>query len=418
MKWVNEHRLETTRSLDYTNRKNVGIVVKTAEELKISNQLGLYIPRFMLNIPFSKAKEESISINYDKIKNHENSQIGETSAKTRNYFKVNCLSGTNTTIPNYALYEKVLVECIDEDIKTLYFRTDFVVNPGKRGKGDYFRIGAISPNLQQKDTDVESSKENFYYMEFDTKNKRIIIQNSAVNGEKRQFTILLDAKNGTLSMTDGERTLNMNANEDRVTLQNKANSIITMEGENINIQCKNLNIEAEESIKMKTQKYKLETNTLEEKVKNAKIEHTKYELTSNSGKENVNSYEMQNLTHKVTVPIVDFQVTGLAVKGSVAATGVSIAPNPPSPSAFPSLPAGDSVSEFGNSTTKVGTTKMNSNFGSVPLVRSPELQRVIVQMCVKIDMALAKGEFPLPPTASAEILPQINSIMASSISGS
>ena len=75
MKWVNEHRLETSRSLDYTNRKNIGIVVKTAEELKISNQLGLYIPRFMLNIPFSKAKEESISINYDKIKNHENSQI-------------------------------------------------------------------------------------------------------------------------------------------------------------------------------------------------------------------------------------------------------------------------------------------------------------------------------------------------------
>ena len=255
-------------------------------------------------------------------------------------------------------------------------------------------------------------------MEFDTKNQRIVIQNSAVNGEKYQYTILLDAKNGTLSLSDSERTINMNSGEDRVSLQNKADSVITLVGDTIEISCKKFKLEAEESIDIKTKKMKIETNTLDEKAKKVNFEHDNVEIKSKKTTSQIDSYEMKNTLHKLEVPMADFQVTGLAVKGAVATTAIALGPTPPSPSAPPSVPKGSSVSEMGMTIVKSGTTTVNQNGGAVPLVKSTTLQQIIIQMCIEIDKALGAGSANLPPTASATVIPMTNIMASTSVQGS
>lgn len=416
MRFLDEAHLKVEKSLDFTNKKTIGIVVKTAEELEETNVLGLFIPKLLFGITDYTPKEEDVELNYDKIVNHENNRIGANSIKSRNYFKVPGLYSTNSTMPAYGKYEKVFVDFIDSDIKTMYFTNETLVNPGKR-EGDIYRVGAISQNMSQKNTDVESSKDNFYYMEFDTKNKRIVIQNSVVNGEEFQYTILLDAKAGTLSMTDGKRILNMNSKEDRVTLQNEADSLMTLEGDSIKIKTAKLDIEADTSVNIKTKKYKLETTNFETTSKSAKIDHASLELSSKNTKANLNIFEMTNLTHKITVPIMDLQVTTLACKGLIAGTGLVMSPTPPSPSIPPTVPPGNSVSEFGHTTVKSGTQKVNTNMGAKPTVSAPSLQSILLQMCIEIDKALMKGEFPLPPTCSISVSPRLSSIVCASISG-
>lgn len=413
MKFIDERLLELSKSLDYTNKKTIGIVVKTAEEVGMSNVLGLYIPKLLLGMSYEEPKEENIEINYDKIVNHENNQIGKTSVESRNYFLVMGLSDPNLSIPAYGKYEKVFVDFIDSDIKSMYYQIHTLANPGKR-KGDKFRIGAISENIEQKNQDVESSKNNFYYMEFDTQNQRIIIQNSQVNNEKYMYSILLDAKNGTLSLSDGKRILNMNSNEDRVTIQNEADSLITLQDDNIDIQTNKLTITADSEIKIKTKKFKLETDSFDESSNTAKVNHKSLELSSTKGKLSINNFEMTNLLHKTTVPMVDFQVTALAVKGVVGCAGIATTPTPPSPSIPPNIPKGSSVSEMGNTTVKSGSQRINSNFGAVPSVRSPELQTVLMLMAVDIDKALMKTDIPLPPTSSATVGSNLNSISSKS----
>lgn len=415
MKLSNEKDLNLIRSLDFTSSKHIGIVLKTSEELG-ENRLGLYIPKLMLGIECSKdPKEETEEIKFDKIVNSENNIIGESSIKSRNYIELMGINIPNMTPPAFGKYEKVLVSMIDGDIKSMYYETQTFANPGKR-ESDRFRIGAISSNIQQKNTDVESSRNNFYHMEFDTDNQRIVIQNSIVNGEKFQFTILLDAKNGTLSLTDGKRMVAINSNDDRITLQNEADSIITMVEDTINIQTKKLNINADEEINIKTKKYNLETNNFVEKSSDAKVEHKSFEQTSTKGVYNIDMKEESNKLNKITVPVLDLQVTGVACKGLVAATGLTTAPTPPTPSAMPSLPPGHSVSEMGVSTIKSGTNIVNSNAGAMPLARAHILQNILTRICIEIDKAQLAGK--LPPTASLTIIPGLPGISSSSVMGS
>lgn len=418
MKFVNENKLELKSSLDYTSKKTIGIIFKTAEKLGISNRLGLFLPKLMFSLPADQIKGKAVEgthrIDYGMIVNHANNRIGDGSAKYRNYSIVNCIGPTNATIPQYAEYEKVFVDFIDQDIKTMYFVTDTLTDPGQR-KNDIYRIGAISPNKTQKGS-VESSKGNFYYMEFDTKNKRIVIENSKVNGELQQFTILLDAKNGTLSMTDGQRTLNMKAGDDRVTLENKANSCITMEGDTINVRCKKFNLEADESITMKTKKMAIETNSLEEKAKTIKFEHENVELKSKSTKSEIDSNETKCKTYKIDVPVLDCQADGLAVKGVIGTTGVAISTSPPSSNAPAQVPKGGQQIEMGQFVLKMGTAAINQNAGAIPLTTSTGVQQVVLQLCIEIDKAQAG--VPMPPTASMTILPIAQKMASTSVQGS
>ena len=417
MRFGNETFLELNKSLNYTSESTVGIVYKTAEELGVSNQLGIYIPKLMMNISPQKGQpvEGTVSLNYNKIVNSERKSVGDYTVKVRNYSIVNCIAPTNTSIPQYALYEKVFVDFIDQDIKTMYFTIDTLANPGQR-KSDIFRIGAISPNVKQRGQDVESSKANFYYMEFDTKNKRIVIQNSAVNAEKFQYTILLDAKNGTLSLTDSDRAVTIKSSEDRVTIQNKADSLITLEGDTIDIKCKKFNLEATESINIKTRKETIETTNLEETAKKVVFKHDNVEITSKNTKAKLDVYETKSNLYKIEVPMLDCQVQGVAVKGALAATAIALGPTPPSPSVPPSIPKGASVSEMGQTVVKLGRMAVNQNAGSVPLAKATTLQQVLIQMCIEIDKAQAG--VPMPPTASITVIPITAQIASNSVQGS
>ena len=321
-------------------------------------------------------------------------------------------------MPQYAKYEKVFVNFIDNDIKSAYFLPYTLPNPGKRQKGDTFRIGAISkPPLTKINQDVESSKENFYYMEFDTTNKRIVIQNSKVALEKYQYTILLDAKLGSLSLADDDgRAVTINSAKDQITLQNKASTIITIKQDTINMFCKKFNLEADESITIKTKNYKLDTTKFEENSKQAKISHKTLEHESTKGKYKIDNMETSCLTKKVSVPLcfMDF-TTGVAISGAVAASGMSFVPSPPSDKSMPSPSKGSMNIDMGNMVIKTGSNKVNQNAGAVPVVKFPQFQQLITLMCVDIDKALAAGPAVLPPTSSASVLPQVSQAAAQSL---
>lgn len=420
MKFENEKDLDVIKSADYTSSNQIGIVVKTAEELGTSNVLGVYLPKVMMGIDFSASKlEKNVSISHSKIKNKKNTYLaGTASVKTKNYINIIGLNIPNLAMPQYAKYEKVFVSFVDNDIKSAYFLPYTLPNPGKRQKGDIFRIGAISkPPLTQKNTDVESSKENFYYMEFDTINKRIVIQNSQADMEKYQYTVLLDAKNGTLSLADGKRAVTINSANDQITLQNEASTIITLKEDTINMYCKKFNLEAEESITMKTKDYKLDTTKFAENSKEAKINHKTLEHESTKGKYTINNMETTCITKKVSVPLCFMDcTTGVAISGAVAASGMSVAPSPPSDKNMPSPSKGSMEVAMGNVVIKTGSTKVNQNSGAVPVVKFPQFQQIITLMCVDIDKALSAGSAVLPPTSSASVLPQVNQAAATSLS--
>lgn len=420
MKFENEKNLDIMKSADYTSSNQIGIVIKTAEELGTSNTLGVYLPKIMMGINFSiQQPEKNIAISHSKIKNKNNTFLaGTSSVVAKNYINLIGLNIPNLAMPQYAKYEKVFVNFVDNDIKSAYFLPYTLPNPGKRQKGDIFRIGAISkPPLTQKNMDVESSKENFYYMEFDTINKRITIQNSKADMEKFQYTILLDAKNGSLSLADGERAVTINSAKDQITMQNKASTIITLKEDTINMYCKKFNLEADESITMKTKNYKLETTKFQEDSKEAKITHKTLEHKSTKGKYSIDMMETTCMTKKVTVPLCFMDcATGVAISGAVAASGMSVAPSPPSDKSMPSPPKGNMQVDMGNITIKIGSNKVNQNAGAVPVVKFPQFQQIITLMCVDIDKALSAGSAVLPPTDSASVLPQLSQAAAQSLS--
>lgn len=420
MKFEDEKKLDIIKSADYTSPNQIGIVIKTAEDLGASNVLGVYLPKIMMGINFSaNLPKKTITITHSKIKNKKNTYLAGTNLlTTKCYINIIGLNIPNLAMPQFAKYEKVFVNFVDNDIKSAYFLPYTLPNPGKRQKGDIFRIGAISkPPLTQMQTDVESSKENFYYMEFDSINKRITIQNSQANLEKFQYTFLLDAKNSTLSIADGKRAVTINSLKDQITLQNEASTIITIKQDTINMYCKKFNLEAEESITMKTKDYKLETTKFQEDSKEAKITHKTLEHTSTKGKYSIDNMETTCHTKKVTVPLCFMDCsTGVAISGAVAASGMSVAPSPPSDKNMPSPSKGCMNVDSGNVVIKLGSTKVNQNAGAVPVVKFPQFQQIITLMCVDIDKALAAGSAVLPPTSSASVMPQISQAAAQSLS--
>ena len=421
MKISNERKLNLDKSLDFTSKKQVGIVLKTSEELG-ENKLGLYIPKLMLGIEFKKEPiEESININYDKIVNAENNQIGETSVKSRNYISLMGANIPNMTPPAFAKYEKVLVDTIDSDIKTMYYETQTFANPGKR-KSDKFRMGAISANTSQKDQDVESSKNNFYHMEFDTDNQRIVIQNSIVNGEKFQFTILLDAKNGTLNMSDGKRMVSINSNDDRITLQNEADTIITMVEDTVNIQTKKLNINAEEEINIKTKNYKLETTNFEEKSDSAKTQHKTFEQNSTQGTYNIDVEKHSGTTMSINEKVgTEIMAPLTAANGVLAAASATYGGSPSLSAAIPQPPPNTSKVPVGKMEVDNGSMRVNNGDISVgaglPVAKYNELMSLLTILAIEIDKACAAGPAVVPGISSATLAAMRASIATTKLRG-
>lgn len=106
----------------------------------------------------------------------------------------------------------------------------------------------ISATLENN---ADLTDSNTYYIEMDTRGAHhVIISTSAANGEKHTYKFLIDTDKSLILLSDEiGNSLLMESEKPCVTLKNSANSMIQLDGPNINIVCPgNLSLSAKGNI--------------------------------------------------------------------------------------------------------------------------------------------------------------------------
>ena len=95
--------------------------------------------------------------------------------------------------------------------------------------------------------------DNTYFIEANSEEGHVTIKTSSVNGEKYRYTITITTKgDGSqgISIGDGQNTLSINSDGQRVSMTNSENSSISLIGQNIKISCEgSVHIDAKEHIR-------------------------------------------------------------------------------------------------------------------------------------------------------------------------
>jgi len=266
---------------------SVGIVVKTKDETG-TNAFGVYVPRLMCLIDMGRGPEEkskSLSKVSSKIKNSKNKNIGETTVKIKNYVEIVPFVIPNISMPNYRKGEKVLISFIDNDIKSpvMYpYGWDDLV----RRKTDKAELWVPA---KKKEYD-ELSSDNMYRLYLDSENKYISLHMSKANDEVSSYTIVIDGKNGILKVTDdGKRNIEIDTRKDSITVNNETGSSIKMERNRIKVETDFFEVNAKQSIKLKTNSYDIEYSNGKEKGTSLNSEITTVKEKGNRIESNYNS---------------------------------------------------------------------------------------------------------------------------------
>ena len=137
------------RSLLYSEDKMLGLVVKTSEEYKKDNVIGVFISKLMFGLPINNgAYEESINIDKNNCLNSVNKSIGKDSLKIKNYVTLTVSQVNNILPPKYAKGENVWVTTVDKDLKNLFVLPYSLGETNKR-KDDIWTL--MVPNFKEYD---------------------------------------------------------------------------------------------------------------------------------------------------------------------------------------------------------------------------------------------------------------------------
>lgn len=304
------------RSLLYGEDKMLGLVVKTSEEYKKDNVIGVFISKLMFGLPINNgAYEDNISIKKDNCLNSVNKSIGKNNIKIKNYVTLQVSQTNNVLPPKYAKGENVWVTSVDRDLKNL-FVLPYTLGEVNKRKNDIWTL--MVPNFEKYDNS-DMTFDNTFGFQIDTKDKVISLWTSKTGGkdsgeEKGVYYFGINAKDGKVVLSDsGKRVIQMGTDDDSLTYDNEAGSHIDITKDTLYAKIKHVKIEAEEDIEIKTSKLKRdcdEINTTSDKdteeVDELNIKGNKLNSNYNNTKIESSSYENKTSKWKCDSPIAGF----------------------------------------------------------------------------------------------------------------
>jgi hypothetical protein len=397
----NHLRPRVTPSLLYAEQTHA-LIVKTNEELSKDNLLGVYIPKLMFGLPIKNgAYEKTVSIGTSKILNSKNKNIGGTSMNIKNYVTLHVLINPNINMPKYVCGENVIVDFADRDIKSAYI-LPYSYGDTNRRRTDIITLFVNNFKVEDEIPDTH----NIYAIQLDTKNQVASIFTSDPNGEKGIYTFAINARDGSILISDsGKRKIQIKTDPDVITMINEAKSEITMTGTVIDMKADILNIDMKSEINMKTSRITRKADTIEttatkdtEKVNMMDLKGNDYKLTYNNQTLKGNLYSNTTSIHKVTCPLSGF--SGLLTVGMLAIFPVPGIPPPPT---VPTV-AGTGIATFGNPS---GT--------SLPLAVAPHTLAALVHIASKLDALLASHG--MDASASGKVSDLSKTIISKAVKG-
>jgi hypothetical protein len=251
MKITNSKTLTVENTLDITE-DTIGIVVKDQLETE-NNAVGIFIPRFMFNIktkekdkyePYEEDEELDLTI----VKNAKFKKLSSTTVNTQNYLIVPFYTIPGMSIPMCVKGERKVVTFIDRDIKSpIIYPYEF--DDIYKRKTDIQRFQIVS-----KPDEIElPTKENTYFLELDSTNKKVTFHTSNANEEKCPFTYEIDTENGIVTFKDdSQRLFEWNYDEDRIEHMTDEGLSWKIEKMKATLLCDDFEVTANNTISMTT----------------------------------------------------------------------------------------------------------------------------------------------------------------------
>ena len=279
--------------LGYTDHDDtIGIVFKKAEEFegnKEDPKLGLIIPKYQLGYDFKSGDQPKVeNLPVEKTKCINNPLMGDVFDSTvtiKNFITMRPALNQNQSMPIYTKGDKVYVHVVDGDLKNMFFLPYGINRLGQRAIDRLQFAVPANPKENQK-----LDEKNTYYVRLDSDEKVIIIGTSKKNGETCDHHIAIDSGEGILTITDGERYIKMNYDEDQI-ISHTTGSTIEQKEDVINMKADTLNINMDSNINIKCENFKLDCDNSKEKASKAEYEFTKFEMKGNKGKWDIDKEE-------------------------------------------------------------------------------------------------------------------------------
>ena len=306
-------------SLGYTdNDDTIGIVFKKAEEFngnKEDPRLGLIIPKYQLGYDFKSGDQPKVeNVPVEKTKCINSPLMGDvfdSSVTIKNFITLRPALNQNQSMPIYTKGDKVYVHVVDDDIKNMFFLPYGINRLGQRAIDKLQFAVPANPKENQK-----LDEDNTYFLRLDSDEKVIILGTSKKNGETCDHHIIIDSGEGIISITDGERYIKMNYDEDQI-ITHTTGSDIEQKEDVINMTADTLNIKMDSNVNIKCENFKLECDNSNEKAEKVKHEYTKFEQKGNKGKWDVDKEDHSGSKQKFTKTEHDEIKTNKLQSGSI-----------------------------------------------------------------------------------------------------
>lgn len=402
MVFDDESTASVKRSANFSTGKTIGFILKTQRDFGGEMKLGVYIPKMMMAIDAKNgAWEKSLPIKKTKIKNAENGNFGDSSLKIQNYVTLPPFVNMGVSMPRYKKGEKVIVDTIDSDIKTL------AVLPYSTYTADERETDVISwfVPARRKGATGPLTEANCYVWKLDSDKKLVALYMADEGGTLLPFTFGYDQQNKKFFMSDSKRVLTMEADTDMWHIENEAKSVIEMKGDLIAFKSKNYSIEAETSVKIVTDKYSLEAKEITEKADKATI--IIEEVTAEYAKlmEKIDKWEASGSSTLLKFDKAKIEASIIVAAGKLAASqGIYF------------TDGSENVMPTAAYITADGKGFISSpSMAAFPVVLAPFLTPILLEMAAKIDVTMAL--VGSPPTTVTSVNGQVQSMQSKTLNG-
>lgn len=388
---------ETTMGIEHGGsyvRESVSYVIKTQEDLE-STDIGVFIPRLMPAMEIGTTGEiaSDISLNTDSCINSEDFPVTEN-VVSRNWLRVSPRNLTNITPPRFVKGSIVFINFMDSDIKSPYYSVTSLDYNGhlQTDTCRFFVPASPEPN-------VVLTKDNMYFVELDSKKNRLIISTNKNNGETCKHMLIMDSKNGVLTLTDEARSFNVSCDDDTLVLKNEADSAIILNKDEITISAKKIKILGDEKITVETNNMEINSDKTTFEGDSLETDHSTVEIDSKTI-----DVSCKKETHDISSL---FSVEGFGKThidhSKIGFNGDTIIRN----FIISNVPdINVPAMKLNGDSGPPGASLWTTGPGSVPLVKFDTFSTLMTMMCTYIDTALM-NPFPSPPLASSTILPQL-----------
>lgn len=385
------------------NADTIGIVFKLPKDTGVADKLGVIIPKFMSGYEYKagdKATDKSITVKNDKCVNAKGTKSFLSGSMTmKNYVEVRPLLNQNQSMANYVIGDKVLIQIIDNDIKTMAFLPYSINRLGQRDV-DVYRV-CIPANSE---TNVALTEDNTYYLLLDSDKQQLVLSTSKKNKESCAQTLEFDSKQGLITLSDnGDRKITLDTKNDEVVMQTSGSSV-KMTGDKTVISADSIELNGESSVKIKTDTLTVEADTIKSKGSDVEYEYDNFKQTTQEAKFKIDTenHEGNSVAFKGSTFHVDIPVIGL--NGCVV---------------FPSFKIGSipninvSVPPTSGMSGPDGSMLLQTDPSATPLAKYPQLMSILTAIAAAADAYPSGGGSASAAVASLGSTMMSTKIMAS-----